>query len=134
MGFDMWISMTPGSRRALGRSLAVTGLAALCGCMPDANPVRDAAVAAGFGAKITPAPEFVAQTRPAKLDYIPVGTAVSGRPTAARTAAEVKAAEAELDAVRAANEAAAKAAQQAGGTPAPGPVPVKPKPGAAKTP
>src|SRR5687768_7991520 len=102
MGFDMWIFTTLVPRRALRRSLAAAGLAALSGCMADANPVRDAAVAVGFGAKVTPAPEFVARTRPAELDYIPVGTAVAGRPTAARTAAEVKAAEAELDAVRAA--------------------------------
>ena len=134
MGSYMWIFTTPVVRRALEGSLVVTGLVALSGCMADTNPVRDAAVAVGFGAKVTPAPEFVARTRPAELDYIPVGTAAAGRPTAARTAAEVKAAEAELDAVRAANEAAAKAAQQAGGTPAAAPVAVKPKPRTAKTP
>ena len=134
MGFDMWISITRVPAERSGAASSSRGWRRCAGAWPDANPVRDAAVAAGFGAKITPAPEFVAQTRPAKLDYIPVGTAATGRPTAARTAAEVKAAEAELDAVRAANEAAAKAAQQASGTPAPGPVPVKPKPAAAKTP
>jgi hypothetical protein len=111
----------------------VVVVAALAGCSGDANPVRDAAVAIGAGPKITPAPDFVAQTRPARLDYIPIGTAGAGRPTPARTAAEVKAAEAELEAVRTANEAAAQAARQ--GQPTSPPAPAKPKrPKPARTP
>jgi hypothetical protein len=105
----------------------VSGLAALAGCAADTNPVRDTAAAVGLGPTITPAPAFVAQSRPESLDYIPVGTAAPGRPTPARTANEVKAAEAELDAVRASNEAAAKAAQQSASAP-PAPVPIKPRP------
>ena len=97
----------------------------MAGCSGDANPVRDAAVAVGVGPKMTPAPEFVVRTRPARLDYIPIGTAVAGRPTPARTTAEVKAAEAELEAIRNANEAAAQAARQ--GQPAPEAPPGKPK-------
>jgi hypothetical protein len=53
---------------------------------------------------------------------MPIGTAVDGRPTPARTPDEVKAAEAELDAVRSRNEAAGAAAAQLGGTPAPEPI------------
>ena len=100
------------SPNALPRVLVLVAVAAMAGCSGDANPVRDAAVAVGAGPKIAPAPDFVARTRPARLDYIPIGTAGSGHPTPARTAAEVKAARAELDALRKANEAAAEAARR----------------------
>ena len=106
----------------------VSGLAALAGCAADTNPVRDTVAAVGFGPTVAPAPDFVVQSRPASLDYIPVGTAAPGRPTPARTAAEVKATEAELDAVRESNEAAARAAKEGASEPAAVPVPLKPKP------
>lgn len=81
------------------------------------------------------APDFVAESRPGSLDYMPVGTAEPGPPTPARTAEEIKAAEAELDALRARNEAAGAAAARLGGTPPPQPVilPAK-RPNSAKTP
>jgi hypothetical protein len=123
MGLGMRI-FTPVAFRNLCASCAVLGAAALAGCAGDTNPVRDAAVAAGIGAKITPAPDFVARSRPANLDYIPVGTSAPTRSTAARNAQEVKAAEEELDKIRAANAAAAEDAQ---GAAAAATAPVKPK-------
>ena len=110
----------------LRAALIAAGMSALAACMTETNPVREAATAVGLGPTLDPAPDFVAQSRPGKLDFIPVGTAAPGRPTPARTADQVKAAEAELEAVRAANEAAAVTARQ-GTTPAPVPPPLSPK-------
>jgi hypothetical protein len=53
---------------------------------------------------------------------MPIGTPAVERPTAARTADEIKAAEAELDALRSRNEAAGAAAAELGKTPPPEPV------------
>ncbi|WP_048707717.1 hypothetical protein [Microvirga massiliensis] len=92
----------------------------LGGCSGDANPVRDIVAAVGGGPPPAETPDFVASTRPEKLDYIPVGTP-DRRKTPARTADEVKAVESELDTVRSRNEAAAQAAREAGATPAPKP-------------
>lgn len=84
---------------------------------------------------MTEAPDFVARSRPKSLDYMPIGVAAGERPTKARTADEIKAAEAEMDALRARNEAAGAAAARLGGTPEPAPVnlPNK-KPAPKKTP
>jgi hypothetical protein len=79
-------------------------LPALGGCMSDANPVRDQLNAAGIGPKAVEAPDFVAGSRPGSLDYVPVGTSAPPR-SRVRTAAEVKALEAELEAARGRNEA-----------------------------
>ncbi|MGO4386269.1 hypothetical protein AB4Y85_01910 [Microvirga sp. 2YAF29] len=85
--------------------------------------VRNVATSVGAGPTTAPSPDFVANSRPQSLDYMPIGGAVDGRPTAARTADEVKKAEAELDAMRARNEAAGAAAARLGGTPPPEPLP-----------
>ena len=125
----MRISNALNRRKMLRGGFVLLQFSILAGCTTDTNPVRDAVASAGFGPKIAPAPDFVARSRPARLDFIPVGTGASGRPTPARTADEVKAAEAEMEAVRAANDAAAQAARQGGSSAAaPAPVPVKPKP------
>lgn len=79
-------------------------LVGLAGCMGDANPVRDQFNAAGIGPKPATAPDFVAASRPAALDYVPVGSAAPERPRA-KSAAEVAALEAELEAVRGRNAA-----------------------------
>src|SRR5918998_1049962 len=93
-------SMT--SRAVLQPILAVTMIAlGLAGCSADTNPVRDVFVATGVGAKPKPAPEFVVNSRSETVDYIPVGTSAPTRPIRGKTAAETKAAEAELDAARA---------------------------------
>ncbi len=100
------------------RRLCLAG--ALCGlaaCSGDANPVRDTLVATGVGAQPKPAPDFVAASRPQTLDYIPVGTAPAK--TAAKSADQVKAAEAAMDKTRTANESQAAAARRLGSTPAP---------------
>src|SRR3712207_4386128 len=97
--------------------LAVSGVA---GC--NSNPMRDVATSLGAGPQVAPTPDFVARSRPATLDYMPIGTPVPERPTPARTADEIKAAEAELDALRTRNEAAGAAAAEAGKTPPPEPV------------
>jgi len=78
-------------------------------------------------------PEFVARSRRGSLDYMPIGAAQPER-AKPRTADEVKAAEAEMDALRARNEAAGAAAAGLGGTPAPEPVTLPKKPNSKTTP
>lgn len=116
------------------RRIAISGLAAfavagLAACANGANPTRDALSAIGAGPNMAATPDFVSNSRPASLEYMPIGTSKPGRTTAAKTADEVKAAEAELDAIRARNAAAGAAAAQLGGTPAPEPAQVPKKPG-----
>jgi len=113
--------------RAPAVLLATLVAANVAGCTSGSNPVRDVAVSLGAGPKVAPTPDFVARSRPQKLDYMPIGTAEEGRPTPARTPDEIKAAESELDAVRTRNEAAGAAAARLGHTPPPEPVklPVK---------
>jgi hypothetical protein len=103
--------------RRLAYALAVA--AALGACSGDLNPMRDAAVATGIGAERRKGPDFVEKSRPAELDYLPVGVTAPGRSTAAKPAARVKAVEAEMDAARAANEARGAEARKAGATPPP---------------
>ena len=85
--------------------------------------MRDAFVATGVGAKPPPAPDFVRDSRPATIDYLPVGVSAPARPVTRKTAAEVKASEAELDALRTAQEAQAAQARELAGAPAPAAVP-----------
>src|SRR5215207_1434358 len=73
----------------------------LVGCAGDTNPVRDAFVAAGVGAQRRKAPEFVEKSRPAAMDFAPVGIAQPKRSVAAKPKSGVAAAEAEMDAIRA---------------------------------
>ncbi len=100
-------------RRSLGFAAAAAAVL-LGGCAGDFNPVRDVAVATGIGAERRQAPDFVIQSRPDQLDYVPVGTSAPPRGQAARPQPAVKAAEGELDAIRAANEARAAEARQIG--------------------
>ena len=100
-------------------TLAALGLA---GCNGSFNPVRDVATSVGAGPQVAATPDFVARSRPANLEYMPIGTPVPDRPTPARTADEIKAAEAELDALRSRNEAAGADAAELGKTPPPEPV------------
>ena len=97
----------------LGTAAALLALAA---CSGDVNPVRDVAVSSGVGTEPKPAPEFVASSRPGDLDYIRPGLAT--RSTQAKSAADVKAAEAAMEKVRAGNEAKAAAARELGSRPA----------------
>jgi len=106
--------------------LILSVAAGVGGC--NSNPVRDVATSLGAGPRSAPTPDFVARSRPANLDYMPIGTPVPDRPTPARTAEEIKAAEAEMDALRSRNEAAGAQAAELGKTPPPEPVrlPVNP--------
>ncbi len=103
--------------------IALLALAALApaACASGANPVRDAFQAVGVGPKEVRAPDFVAQSRTERKDYVPVGTSAPARPIPKKTAAEVSRAEAEMDGARAANAARAAEAQAAGATPPPAP-------------
>lgn len=108
------------SVRAIVAGCGFLAAAAVAGC--SGNPTGEFLESSGLAPKTAPRPDFVAATRPKNLDYIPIGTPQEGRPTPPRTADQVKAAEAELDAVRAQNQTRGQAAAQLGGTPAPEPV------------
>jgi len=120
--------------RAIAVGFSALAIANATGCAGGSNLTRDAFVAVGAGPKVAPTPDFVASSRPQSLDYMPVGTSQSERPTPARTAEEIKAAEAELEALRARNEAAGAAAAKLGGTPPPQPVVLPRNSNSSKTP
>ena len=109
----------PGSPRRT--VLLVLAALAPAACAPGTNLVRDAFQAVGVGPKEVQAPDFVAQSRTERKDYVPVGTSAPARPTPKKTAAEVGRAEAEMDGARAANAARAAEARAAGSTPPPAP-------------
>lgn len=112
------------TRRRRGPAFAMAVIApTLAGCAADTNPVRDVFVATGVGAKPRPAPDFVVQSRPESVDYTPVGAAAPARAIRGKTVAEAKAAEAALDAERAALEARAAEARQVGATTVPAQAP-----------
>ncbi|WP_199049345.1 hypothetical protein [Microvirga splendida] len=106
--------------RCAALTLTLCTAVGLAGC--NSNPVRDVATSLGAGPRMAPTPDFVERSRPATLDYMPIGTSAPERATPARTAEEIKAAEAELDALRSRNEAAGAAAAELGNTPPPEPV------------
>ncbi|MGE7413746.1 hypothetical protein [Methylobacterium tarhaniae] len=115
---------------ALSPTLAAAATLLAClltgGCVLDGAGVRDAAKSAGFGPKEVAAPDFVAQTRREGGDFLPVGVSAPPRETRAKSAAGVKALEAELDASRQRNEARGRDAAKVGGAvkpPAPPQVP-----------
>jgi hypothetical protein len=102
------------SRRPVRALLIACAAAGLSGCSGDTNYVRDGFVAAGVGAERKKAPAFMESSRPAAVDYTPVGVAPPKRAMGAKATWTVKAAEAEMDALRAANEAKAREAKAAG--------------------
>jgi hypothetical protein len=115
------------SGRRLPFLLAGFVLPALPGCSSDTNWVRDAAVWSGVGAERKPAPEFVVQSRPATVDYVPIGVAPPKREPA-KAASTVKAVESEMDTIRTTNEGRGSEARRSGeATPAAQP-PVLPPP------
>lgn len=105
--------------RHFAQGCALASLGALCACSGDFNPVRDAAVYTGVGPERKAGQDFVAQSRPADLDYVPVGRIPPPRAMPAKPAIAVKASETALDAVRTGNEARGLAAREAGSTPPP---------------
>jgi hypothetical protein len=98
---------------------------ALAGC-GETNLVKDAAVAVGIGGEPRPAPDFVARSRPATYEYLPVGQSAPKRSLQAKDAAGLAKAEAEMDAARNANEARGAAARNAAASAAAEPAPVRP--------
>jgi hypothetical protein len=98
---------------------AAAALLVLAACAGDTNPVRDVALSTGISTAPAARPEFVEKSRPESLDYQPVGNTPPARARTAKTADEVKAAEAEMDQARAANESKAASARQLGATPPP---------------
>jgi len=101
-------------RRLLILMVCAAFNAALAGCAGDTNPIRDAFVATGIGTERKQAPDFVKGSRPATLDYAPVGIAQPKRTLAAKPKKGVAAAEAEMDAIRTRNDAKAKEAKEIG--------------------
>ena len=102
------------------RILVALPVIVLSACSGDVNPVRDAAVAVGAGSQPRQRPDFVARSRPDQLDYVPVGAPAATRGPG-KTAEEVKAAEADLERKRTANEGQAESARRLGASPAPKP-------------
>jgi hypothetical protein len=108
--------------RLPGLALCFVMIGALGACA-DTNLVKDAAVAVGIGSEPRPAPDFVARSRPATYEFLPVGPSAPKR-LPAKDAAGLAKAEAEMDASRTLNEARGAAARKAAGsTPPAEPVP-----------
>ena len=101
-------------RLAAAAALVVTCLSA-GGCVLDGAGIRDAAKSAGLGPKEVAAPDFVEKSRRGGGDFLPVGVSAPPRETRAKSAAGVKALEAELDASRQRNEARGRDAAKVGG-------------------
>jgi len=107
------------TNRLPGRGLFLAGAlacVALAGCAADTNPIRDVFVATGVGAERKKPVEFVEKSRPASVDFTPVGVAPPKRAVVAKPKSGVTAAEAEMDAYRTANENKAKEAKAVGAT------------------
>jgi hypothetical protein len=104
--------------RAFPALILCAAAAALASC-GETNLMRDAAIATGIATPPKEAPEFVRQSRPAQLDYMPVGVSAPPREATYKSKAAVTAAEAELDTLRTGNAAKGAEARQAGATPAP---------------
>ncbi len=94
---------------------------ALAGCQTANQIVKAPAKLVGFAADAPDPKDFVKQSRPDELNYIPVGTKVT-REAKKMTPAEFRAIEADLDAARTRNEAAGAEAKIAGTTPPPAPL------------
>jgi hypothetical protein len=121
------VPLGPTRSSAILRAVApLIACLAVGGCVLDGASVRDAAKSAGFGPKEAAAPDFVAQSRRQGGDFLPVGVSAPPREIRAKSAAGVKALEAELDASRQRNEARGRDAAKVGGAvkpPAPPKVP-----------
>lgn len=124
---------TSNPSRLAAVGLTLLAVANVAACMDGSNPTRELVTSISGGPRMAETPDFVQRSRPASLDYLPIGVDPPARPTPARTAEEIKAAEAEMEAVRARNEAAGAAAARLGGTPPPEPVILPRKPNSRTT-
>lgn len=93
--------------------VVLAGTALAGGCASDVNPLRDAYVGAGGPREVRP-PDFVANSRKAGDDFLPVGVSAPQRPIRAKSSESAKALEAELVGARGRNEARGRAAESAG--------------------
>lgn len=98
--------------------LVAAGMA-LAGCA-EGEGVKGVAEAAGLATTPQESKSFVRATRPAELEYIPVGSSVT-RAAARKPVEDFKKIETQLEAQRSANEAAGNTARALGATPAPKP-------------
>ena len=94
---------------------------ALAGCAGEDNLLKKTAKLGDFATTPLEPKDFVKETRPAELNYIPVGTKVD-RDARKMTPSEFRQIETDLDAQRARNESAGAAAKTAGATPPPAPL------------
>lgn len=94
---------------------------ALAGCAGEDNLLKKAAKLGDFATTPVESKDFVKETRPDELNYIPVGTKVD-RDARKMTPSEFRQIEADLDAQRTRNESAGAAAKTAGATPPPAPI------------
>jgi hypothetical protein len=102
------------------RWAGMLGLALIvAGCGGGANPVRDVFSAAGAGPPKVEAPDFVKQTRPGSVDYMPIGVSAPERRLKARDAEQTRQFEKELEALRQRNAVQGEVAKSLGATPAP---------------
>lgn len=104
-----------------GVLLAAAGLV-LAGCGASEG-VKGVAEAAGMATTPQESKAFVRETRPAEVEYIPVGSSVT-RNAPRKPVEDFKKIEAQLEAKRMANEAAGNAARALGTTSAPEPAKV----------
>jgi hypothetical protein len=92
------------------------------------NSVKDAVNAAGIGPKAVTAPDFIANSRPANADFMPVGVSAPPPAVRPRSADKVRDLEAELAGARGRNAARGGAAQRAGASVKPAAAPKAPPP------
>jgi hypothetical protein len=78
------------------------------------------------GGEPKPAPDFVTRTRPATLDYTPIGVSPPPRRLPVKDKESVSGAEAEMNRLRSSNEARGAQARRAGAGPAPKPPAAEP--------
>ncbi|ALA16123.1 MULTISPECIES: hypothetical protein [Chelatococcus] len=105
----------PASRAC--RALPVLLPLVLAACTSGGEAVRGVAVATGLRAEAPQSAEFVTQSRPEDLSYMPIGVQPPARAIRPRTADEAERLKQELEARRRANEAAASEAKALSATP-----------------
>ncbi len=110
--------------RPLALACAVAFLAGACA--GEDSLARQGARATGFATTSPGAADFVAGSRPATAEYLPVGVSTPARP-APKNADDIKKIEAELESLRSANESSAASARSLGSAPPPEPVIVAPQ-------
>ncbi|MFC7400084.1 hypothetical protein ACFQU1_23055 [Chelatococcus sp. GCM10030263] len=115
-------------RRGAKIVLRMVSAAAFGFVLSSCNPVRDVAVATGFGAKAPEPAPFVKESRGGvEGAYMPVGVKAPPRTLKARTKEEAEALQAQLDAQRQATEAAGASAQALGAAVKARPIPKPPQ-------